>query len=215
MKHSCVHMFLFLGVNDICTTILLFSCRPWRYCQFSVEPVPVSMCWSLGYTPLIRAVCVHHSCVDLLRITPQSLSLFSSLPDKPTGMFTLSLIQEWSGRVFWYAAWRHYANGLLNTCMCVDVCLYMYMGVFVRVRARVGMCVCACMRVWACLCVRVTVWVRIRVCAWVCPSVRHIAAFTFITTHSTQAIFIPNLVPRKKPNYFLPRISPTGTGELA
>ena len=23
------------------------------------------------------------------------------------------MIQEWSGRVFWYAAWRHYANGLL------------------------------------------------------------------------------------------------------
>ena len=27
-------------------------------------------------------------------------------------MSTQSLIQEWSRRVFWYAAWRHYANGL-------------------------------------------------------------------------------------------------------
>ena len=29
-------------------------------------------------------------------------------------MFTLSLIQEWAGRVFWYAARCHYANGQLN-----------------------------------------------------------------------------------------------------
>ena len=28
-------------------------------------------------------------------------------------MFTESLIQEWAGRVIWYAARRHYANGLL------------------------------------------------------------------------------------------------------
>ena len=27
-------------------------------------------------------------------------------------MFTWSLIQEWSGRVFWYATWRHCANSL-------------------------------------------------------------------------------------------------------
>ena len=30
----------------------------------------------------------------------------------PESMFPYSLIQEWSGRVFWYAVWRHYANGL-------------------------------------------------------------------------------------------------------
>ena len=52
--------------------------------------------------------------MDLLRITPQSL--FIGPPDQSTWMFTWSLIQEWPGRVFWYAAWRHYANGLLASC---------------------------------------------------------------------------------------------------
>ena len=47
--------------------------------------------------------------INPLRITPQSL--FSGPPDQSHWMFAESLIQEWSGRVFWYAAWRHYANG--------------------------------------------------------------------------------------------------------
>ena len=50
--------------------------------------------------------------IDPLRITPQSLS--SGPPDQSTWMFLYSLIQEWSGRVFWYAAWRHYASGLFE-----------------------------------------------------------------------------------------------------
>ena len=49
--------------------------------------------------------------MDPLRITPQCL--FIGPPDQSTKMFTQSLIQEWSGRVFWYAPWRHYAKGLL------------------------------------------------------------------------------------------------------
>ena len=44
-----------------------------------------------------------------LPITP--LSPFSSPPDQSTSMFMQSLIQEWSGRVFWYAACCHYGNG--------------------------------------------------------------------------------------------------------
>ena len=58
----------------------------------------------------IRAFCLWSS-IDQLRITPQSL--FSGPPDQFTWMFLYSSIQEWSGRVFWYAVWRHYASGLL------------------------------------------------------------------------------------------------------
>ena len=46
--------------------------------------------------------------INQLRITPQSL--FSGPPDQSTSMFTSSLVQEWSGRVFWYAVWCHYAK---------------------------------------------------------------------------------------------------------
>ena len=41
--------------------------------------------------------------IDPLHITPWSL--FCGPPDQNTWMFTKSLIQEWLGRVFWYAAW--------------------------------------------------------------------------------------------------------------
>ena len=50
--------------------------------------------------------------IDHLRLTP--FSLFSGPPDQSTCMFTYSLIQEWSGRVFWYVVGRHYANGRLR-----------------------------------------------------------------------------------------------------
>ena len=43
-----------------------------------------------------------------------TFSLFSSPPGQSTWMFTESLIKEWSGRVFWYAIWRHYTIGLLH-----------------------------------------------------------------------------------------------------
>ena len=49
--------------------------------------------------------------IDQLRITPQSL--FSGPPDQSTWMFLYSSIQEWLGRVFWYAV-LHYTSGLLD-----------------------------------------------------------------------------------------------------
>ena len=52
------------------------------------------------------------SAIDLLRITP--LSQVSGPPDQSTWMFPYSLIHEWSERVFWYAVWHHYANGLYH-----------------------------------------------------------------------------------------------------
>ena len=74
-------------------------------CQ-SFKIVPLSVCdqW-------VPCTFIQNS-IDPLRITPQNL--FSSPPNQSTWMFTQSLIQEWSGRVFWYAAWRRYANGLLK-----------------------------------------------------------------------------------------------------
>ena len=48
--------------------------------------------------------------VGPLRIAPQSL--FNGPRDQSTWMFPYNLIQEWSGRAFWYAVWRHYAKGL-------------------------------------------------------------------------------------------------------
>ena len=47
--------------------------------------------------------------IDPLRITPRSC--FRSPPVQSTWMFTWSLIQEWSGRVFWDTTCRHCANG--------------------------------------------------------------------------------------------------------
>ena len=37
-------------------------------------------------------------------------------------MFTYSVIQEWLGRVLWYAIWRHYANGLYSSVCLLWQC---------------------------------------------------------------------------------------------
>ena len=63
--------------------------------------------------------------VDHSRITPQSL--FSGPTDQFTWMFTLSLIQEWSGRVSCCAVRRHYANGLWQKeCTELQRCAIMW-----------------------------------------------------------------------------------------
>ena len=68
----------------------------------------------IQWKPFWHAALTGWMAIDHLCITPWSL--FSGPPDQSTWMFTQSLIQEWSGRVFWYAAyaWRHYANGLFR-----------------------------------------------------------------------------------------------------
>ena len=41
-------------------------------------------------------------------------------------MFSQSLIQEWAGRVFWYAVWRHYANGLFLVVKLSATCAWVW-----------------------------------------------------------------------------------------
>ena len=118
-----------------------------RKCQ--EHPLPLTFCWEevilvcgvfwwpgqskhlAAGTSLFRPKIRHESmwvsqryCMFLFsteptRITPQSL--FSDPPYQSTWMFTKSLIQEWSGKVFWCAAWRHYAITLLSALTCTIV----------------------------------------------------------------------------------------------
>ena len=60
-----------------------------------------------SFTTRVNFVCFG---IDPFCITP--LSQFGGPPGQSTWMFTKSLTQEWLGRVFWHAAWCHYANGL-------------------------------------------------------------------------------------------------------
>ena len=100
LSYSIIRAFL-IEEQKIVTRVLKASAAKKQWWSGQIKKIGKTCLW------LIIACVVY---IDHLRIAPWSL--FSGLPDQSTWMF--AEFDPGMVSVFWYAPWRHYANGLFG-----------------------------------------------------------------------------------------------------